>query len=330
MNVHLYEKLAMSVPGRATSPWLSPGKKPLLPSEPRVVNESVQSVLTAQYLLPCLPNLHAFFLEIRTRLDPALAANQPVKNGKAYPLGQCLEITKAAGGLIARSGELTLPQQAVEGREAVLAFIAAGGSFRMVWGDLRDAYFQNAFLLGTLYVDVSNDSVDIRKPKIEILPFHDAGFRPIADFRHFARIATSYWGDQILPNHLFPAVAPYCPLLRITPDWKLQLADPSVYMISMTLADGFMPSERFLAQAPVPDDFFNALTRALDKDLAYSGSPQNGRQRALQACRSYRSKRWHNNRKQCMQFIQNVKVLNAKLQSIDDSKIRIAAQAAMD
>jgi hypothetical protein len=302
----------------------------LLPSEPRITNEPWQESLTAQYLLPCLPELHAFFLEIRMRLDPVMIARNPSKNGKAYPLGQCLEITKAAGTLIADAAGLTLPLAAEQGRNAVLAFVAAGGTFRMTWGDLRGMYFQNAFLLGTLYVDVSNDTVDIRKPKVEILPFPDAGFRPIADFTHFARIATSYWGDQILPNHLFPAVAPYCPMLRITHDWKLQLADPSVYMISMTLADCFVPSERFLAQAPVADPVFTALTAVLDKDLAFGGSPQDGRRRALQACRSYRSKRWHNNRKQCMQFIQNVKVLNARLQGIDDSKIRIAAQTVMD
>ena len=53
---------------------------------------------------------------------------------------------------------------------AIREFIGKGGAFRSVWGVLREQYFQNAIQLGGLYVDVSNDTVVVTKPKVEILP----------------------------------------------------------------------------------------------------------------------------------------------------------------
>jgi hypothetical protein len=63
---------------------------------------------------------------------------------------------------------------------------------------------------------------------VEILPFHEARFVPIRDFGHFRQIARSYWGDEIYPNHVLPALAPHCPLIHVIvqplfckfPDWR--------------------------------------------------------------------------------------------------------------
>ncbi|MEL7969110.1 hypothetical protein AAG587_22330 [Vreelandella neptunia] len=65
-------------------------------------------------------------------------------------------------------------------------FFRQGGLVRQVWGDLRGEYFQNALLVGGLYVDVANDIVDPRKPPGEILPFAEARLAPISDFHHFS------------------------------------------------------------------------------------------------------------------------------------------------
>jgi len=68
--------------------WLTP----LLPNEPRILQRHAQAALTERYLLPVLPELEASLLAIRWQLDPELECLQPVKLGKPYPLGQCLEI----------------------------------------------------------------------------------------------------------------------------------------------------------------------------------------------------------------------------------------------
>jgi hypothetical protein len=85
--------------------------------------------------------------------------------------------------------------------------------------------------LGSLYVDVSNDTVTPTKPKVEILPFVDARFVPIRDFPHFIRIAQRYWKMEIFPNFLLPEIAPYCPLIYRRADGALMLGEVSSYMV---------------------------------------------------------------------------------------------------
>jgi len=139
----------------------------VLPFEPRIVDAARQTALSERYLLPALPELEAFFLAVRAHVDLTLEPVQPVKLGKTYPLGQCLEISLAVMRLLEQADLSTVPLSgaAVAGRAAFTAFRKAGGALRLVWGDLRGEFFQNAFQLGTLYLDVSNDTVTPTKPR---------------------------------------------------------------------------------------------------------------------------------------------------------------------
>ena len=192
------------------------GRRLPLPNEPDTAASEAQATLTDRYLLPARAELEAFFLAVRASVDPELQRAQPVELGKPYPLGQCLEITRAVQQRLRRVQALPLGGMAAQGRAAFTAFLASGGALRQVWGDLRGEFFQNAFQLGTLYVDVSNDTVTPTTPKVEILPFAQARFVPIADFQHFARIAQRYWKDRVYPNHVLPELAPYCPLVHVS------------------------------------------------------------------------------------------------------------------
>jgi len=183
--------VVLRAPSRVGS-WLTP----LLPNEPRILNPDTQAALTARYLLPVSPELEACLRAVRRQLDPELERLQPVKLGKPYPLGQCLEIALAVEKRLRTVAETELPAAAVPGLRAFKAFLRAGGAFRQVWGDLRGQYFQNAFQLGSLYVDVSNDTVVPTKPKVEVLPFEAANFVPIRSFTQFRQIATSYSAKQ--------------------------------------------------------------------------------------------------------------------------------------
>ena len=116
----------------------------LLPNEPRVVNFKAQSVLTERYLLPVLADLEAFFLALRTSVDPALRQGKPIKLGKPYPLGQCLEITQSVQEKLRHPAAVSSDDAAAtSGYKAYRAFRKAGGAFRQVWGDLRGEFFQN-------------------------------------------------------------------------------------------------------------------------------------------------------------------------------------------
>ncbi|MGE4123847.1 MAG: hypothetical protein AB7E59_01110 [Pusillimonas sp.] len=296
--------------------------KPLLPNEPRIYNLPQESELTVKYLFPAINDIYACFLALRLQLDPILRQAQPVKLGKPYPLGQCLEISLAVQRALRTQSPDGLPVSAARGLRAIQAFMKAGGSFRQVWGDLRGQFFQNAFLLGTLYVDVSNDTVTPTKPKVEIMPFDQAGFVPIRDFEHFSELAQRYWNDRVFPNHVLPELAPWCPLVHVSSEGRVRLHDATHYMLGMTTSQGFEPSETVLRQPAMADDLFRHIqaclsdsTHALLKDntLAMAANAIEGRTQALQNCRAYRARRLHKGAHHIGRMVTAVKQVNTLL-----------------
>lgn len=296
-------------PSRVKS-WLTP----LLPNEPRIRHPDTQAALTARYLLPVLPELEALLLSVRRQLDPALERRQPTKLGKPYPLGQCLEIAEAVQKRLRTVEENSLPQEAVIALHALRAFQRAGGDFRQVWGDLRGQYFQNAFQFGTLYIDVANDTVTPTKPQVEILPFDQAQFIPISDFTHFRQIARSYWQHGVYPNHVLPTFAPHCPLIHVSQTGRIQLHDATLYMLALTRAQGFAPSQAVLREAAMPAAVFEQVCRSLQgAGHSLPSSPEHGRTLALQQCRQQRAKRWHLDPHRPNQVIQDARQVNLHL-----------------
>lgn len=288
--------------------------QPLLPNEPRIADPVRQAALTERYLLPVLRELEVFLLSVRLQLDPELERRQPVKLGKPYPLGQCLEIAEAVQARLRTLGEPDLPAGAVTGLRALRAFQRAGGDFRQVWGDLRGQYFQNAFQVGTLYIDVANDTVTPTKPKVEILPFHEAQFVPIRDFGHFRQVACSYWQHEVYPNHVLPELAPHCPLIHVSQSGRIQLHEATQYMLAMTHAEAFRPSEAVLCDAPMPAALFQQLRSALaGHGHRLPADPEQGRRMALQHCRHFRSKRAHRQPSTVSQVIPAVQRTNRQL-----------------
>lgn len=290
--------------------WLTP----LLPNEPRILHRHAQAALTERYLLPVLSELEASLLAIRLQLDPELERLQPVKLGKPYPLGQCLEIAEAVHKRLRTVQENSLPSNAVVGLRALRSFQRTGGDFRQVWGDLRGQYFQNAFQVGTLYIDVANDTVTPTKPKVEILPFDEAQFVPIRDFGHFRQIARRYWDDEVYPNHVLPKLAPHCPLIHISQSGHISLRAATQYMLAMTRTQGFAPSEAVLRESPMPQALFERVRHALQEaGYPLAATPEQGRQQALQQCREQRARRWHQEPKRVAAVTHEVQQVNLRL-----------------
>ncbi|MFI8750255.1 hypothetical protein ACIGG6_09645 [Vreelandella lionensis] len=262
---------------------------PLLPNEPRIADEVTQTRLTEQYLLPAVQALATLFISLRRSLDAELSKARPVKQGKPYPLGQCLEISQALLQRLSQLDPATLNPEAACGFQALIHFVRQGGLVRQVWGDLRGDYFQNALLVGVLYVDVANDTVDPRKPPIEILPFSEARLVPISDFHHFSRVAERYWQARLYPNHLMPALAPYFPLISVSNNGFIQLQSASNYMIALTQVGAFRPAEAVLEGALMDAQLFGLLYERLSAlPIMLAAQPSVGQGAALTACKAYR------------------------------------------
>ncbi|MCC2971385.1 DUF6447 family protein [Massilia sp. IC2-476] len=300
-------------------PRAAPGRpgplaRRLLPNEPRVAAPVREATLTAQYLLPAIAELGACMLAVRLQVDAELGRASPVKQGKAYPLGHCLEISLAVQDRLRSLDESQLPEQAAAGLRALRAFQAAGGTVRRTWGALREQYFQNAFQVGSLYVDVSNDTVTITKPKVEILPFDEAQFVPIRDFVHFRQIGSGYWEGQWYANHLLPELAPHCPLIHVKPNGHIKIHDAAQYMLALTRAGGFAPSAAVLREAPMPDAVFEQAATALrSAGYALPRDAAQGREQALQQCSRQRARRWHQSPDVLKRVVQDVQQANLRL-----------------
>ncbi|BAI76885.1 hypothetical protein AZL_f01250 (plasmid) [Azospirillum sp. B510] len=255
---------------------------PLLPQQIAPVDDR-QSALTARHLGGDPQALHDYFMALRGESDRALAGLPPA-GGKPYPYGRCEEITT---DLFARlSQRLARPAGPME--RALRAFVEEGGVLRSVWGVLREQYFQNALQVGGLYVDVSNDTVVVTKPKVEILPIESCGLVPVRDLGHFRRTAERYWAATLYANHLAPTLAPLLPILSVSPGRLAPgLQSACDYMIALMCRNHFQDAERWLEAGPTPPaELADAWIATIPADLR----PLTGQHRleAVAACRRAR------------------------------------------
>ncbi|MBJ7551517.1 hypothetical protein [Marinomonas ostreistagni] len=267
---------------------------PCLPNEPRIIDPEIQGQLTRKYLSEYLTQIEQLFTDLRNQLDVHLRNAKPNKLGKTYPLGQCLEISQAFEAAFAHLEPSQLSSsEHVTAFQAIQAFLAAGGEFRQVWGDLRGEYFQNAFILGSWYVDVANDTVDVNKPSVEILPFSESGLRPIQNFAHFAVIAKRYWQAVCLPNIVFPELAHHFPMIVLQPNAGPQLQGLFDYMIALTRQSGFRLSEDAIVGLSFPDSLFQTFRRQGWAASGLAESADEAKQTAVDSCRRARERKMH-------------------------------------
>ncbi|MBO9544901.1 hypothetical protein [Caulobacter sp.] len=245
----------------------------------------VQADLAARFLTPAIPAIEALLLALRAETDAALATDAP-RYGKPYPYGYCLEIT-----LDVMTRLRLRMQQAPRstGEEAVRAFLLGGGEGRQVWGILRERYFQNAMVLGDLYVDVANDSVDPSKPKVEILPLAASGLALVETVEDFVRIAEPYWNVRLYANTALPFLAPLFPFLAVNASGQVRLEARPNHMMRLLAGGGFVQSERWLAEGPEPSpEIVQAVREACPPDILALG-PHASREASIAMCRALRA-----------------------------------------
>jgi hypothetical protein len=261
-----------------------------LPGRPHAIDDR-QQALTAELLVPALPAVTDWLQGLRRSLDPALKAQFPEFAGKPYPLGRCKEIRNTAAAHL-RTALQTPPAPGDHpGLQTLRQFLSHEGRISLIWGDLRGQYFQNAMQFGSLYVDVANDTVVATKPQVEILPMAESGYSPITDYEHFCRIARVYWQAECYANTVFPALAPYLPLVCVNGAGAAWLAAAFDEMIEATRASGFRLSEQILASLPAPDA--EAATKLRQQHPAQGNPFLDEVGCPLACCRQYREQGLH-------------------------------------
>jgi hypothetical protein len=219
----------------------------LLPQQPAPPDQK-QKTLSAQYLLPLQDEILELLVDIRNSLDSHLSQQYPTTRGASYPVGRCKEISEAVREALVQ--RLRRPRKRAE--RALAEFVEQGGLLRPIWGALRGRYFQNATQIGTLYVDVSNDTVAIIKPKVEILPLENSGLEPVRDIAHFRHIVRLYWKAELFANLIAPNLAPILPMISVNQYGDAEFQSASNYMVALAMRDQFRDAEAWLATGPAP------------------------------------------------------------------------------
>ncbi|MBB1415844.1 hypothetical protein H5187_01025 [Pseudoalteromonas sp. SG44-1] len=192
--------------------------------------------------------LCADLAQLRLIADLTLAPTMPYFAEKPYPIGRCREIRDEVFTLL----QAQLPHTNKPGLSLLKGLIAQGNPLQKAWGSLRDEYFQNAFIIGPWYIDVSNDTVNANKPRVEILPLATSNFTPIKDFTQFVKIARNYWKVEVYRNDVCPALAPYMPLLCVGDNGTSWLGAANDDMLNIAINSQFTQSKAILKVLPSP------------------------------------------------------------------------------
>ncbi|MFC3051322.1 hypothetical protein [Kordiimonas pumila] len=191
-----------------------------------VRNDPLQEALTAKWILPNLDLITAGIDKTRQAIDrhfeklkeQSKTEKSPkdasLKNIQDYPYGYCDTIRDSVWSTIQRS--LHSDKKGGHYFNAIACFIDEGGVFKRIWGELTyGPYFQNAIQLGTYYVDASNDTVVITKPKLDIKPLAEASFQNIDTFEHYFDVASAYYQWDTYPNIYLPQMAALFPAVAV-------------------------------------------------------------------------------------------------------------------
>ena len=129
-----------------------------------------------------------------------------------------------------------------------------------------DEALQAAAQIGHLWCDLSNDTVDPRRPAVEVCRLADARFEEIPSFELFARVAALYWDEEAYPNHLFPEIAAVLPVILVDRHGRMRLPAPKTLLprniwLDYALAEAFLGSGDF-ASRTLPGHLLDQLARA--------------------------------------------------------------------
>jgi hypothetical protein len=204
---------------------------------------------------------------LRAEADQAIHAEARARGAVSdlagYPVGFCKRIRDFGLHRLVAAGADDTARPALS---AVAAFRAAGGLVKGVWGVQKGIYFQNAIQIGNLWCDLSNDTVDPRRPAVEVCLLADARFEELASFEQFAEVAGCYWEEEAYPTHLFPAIAAVLPVILVSRSGRMRLPAPKTLLprnlrLDYSLADAFLGSSEY-ASRKLPEPVLEHLTRA--------------------------------------------------------------------
>lgn len=225
---------------------------------------------------------------LRQLVDLDLVPRYPYLGNKIYPLGRCREIRDAVFEKLL----VGLKQPSSEGLKLIHHALEQGAVIKKIWGVLRGLYFQNAITLGNWYLDVSNDTVNPNKPRVEVLPLIDSGFSDVSNFEQFVLVAQNYWEVEVFRNDICPALAPFMPLVYLRKDGRTWIGEATDDMLAMTMKSQFYAAENILSSLAAPPRALSERWHSVLSDIKHNDF-LHSQGNALSYCEHYRNKNYY-------------------------------------
>ena len=182
---------------------------------------------------------------------------------KKYPISRCDYITGMIYMFLTSAKKIYFG----DGITLLQEFIQQGGILKPIWGQVRGRYFQNAMQVGSYYMDVSNDTVDINKPKVEYAELDKCDFKNIDCYTEYSSLMKSYNHRDILINNCFPALLPFFPLLICAENNpEVQKIDINLYMAKFSIANNYENISSFILNVPKGDELVEKELKAVSKN----------------------------------------------------------------
>ncbi|MFM7023224.1 MAG: hypothetical protein ACKOXB_09615 [Flavobacteriales bacterium] len=144
-----------------------------------------------------------------------------------------------------------------------LHFIASGGIFKIIKGEVNRAYFQTAIQVGSWYLDLANDAVLPQNDKVKFCRLADSGFSVISTLQQYIEVKQKYFHCELYANHLFPAIAPYFPLVMKKADGQWTI-DNFTFIADLMIESQGQFSHGFCKEMP-PEDAQKILDKFQEK-----------------------------------------------------------------
>ncbi|MBT2775129.1 hypothetical protein J7J47_23195, partial [Halomonas sp. ISL-60] len=126
--------------------------------------------------------------------------------------------------------------------------------------------------------------------------------------------AARYWQARIHPNHLIPSLAPYFPLISVTASGFVQFQSASNYMLALTQAGAFYPSEAVLSEGAMTESLFGFMhDRLTSLAVTLAAEPKTGQAAALAMCVTYREQLMGDDSQRRDKAVRDMVKVNAEL-----------------
>jgi len=195
--------------------------------------------------------LYNHFLKYRKAIDKIITKEENVnKNKPTYPEWHCTEIRDFVFKII--EVQIDDNQEKLFTKKWQWVFLKDTNiELKQIYWiqhhyNSTDEYFQNAFQLWNLIIDIAHNSVDTKTSDIKISNIKDSRIRNFTNYNDYCKVAQKYWWVEIIPNTIFPHLADLFPFFFKNKDWTIEVPDRIPQIKYLDIENNFIFSKDFI------------------------------------------------------------------------------------